>query len=75
MIHKNIRCFNYLCIIGILGVYLYRGGNFYFNRRFMIYLLRQYKDEQIMIDKLLVLCRELKEGNFDNRIIYVKTKN
>ncbi|EPU3814987.1 methyl-accepting chemotaxis protein [Campylobacter jejuni] len=28
-----------------------------------------------MIDKLLVLCRELKEGNFDNRIIYVKTKS
>lgn len=41
----------------------------------MIYLLRQHKDEQIMIDKLLVLCRELKEGNFDNRIIYVKTKS
>ncbi|EGG1765538.1 bipartate energy taxis response protein CetA [Campylobacter coli] len=41
----------------------------------MIYLLRQHKDEQIMIDNLLVLCRELKEGNFDNRIIYVKTKS
>lgn len=23
----------------------------------------------------MVLCRELKEGNFDNRIIYVKTKS
>ncbi|EIT2749314.1 bipartate energy taxis response protein CetA [Campylobacter coli] len=41
----------------------------------MIYLLRQHKDEQSMIDKLLILCRELKEGNFDNRIIYVKTKS
>ncbi|EJY1784966.1 bipartate energy taxis response protein CetA [Campylobacter jejuni] len=41
----------------------------------MIYLLRQHKDEQIMIDNFLVLCRELKEGNFDNRIIYVKTKS
>lgn len=28
-----------------------------------------------MIDKLLVLCRELKEGKFNNRIIYVKTKS
>ncbi|MCZ0772158.1 hypothetical protein N4T57_03145 [Campylobacter hepaticus] len=28
-----------------------------------------------MIDKFQILSKELKEGNFDNRIIYIKTKN
>ncbi|CAM3984997.1 Methyl-accepting transducer domain-containing protein [Campylobacter hepaticus] len=41
----------------------------------IIYLIIYYKDEQIMIDKFQILSKELKEGNFDNRIIYIKTKN
>lgn len=69
----------FLSIIGILSViffHIYVGAIiFILIAALMIYLLRQYKDEQIMIDKFLVLCRELKEGNFDNRIIYVKTKS
>ncbi len=69
----------FLSIIGVLGIifiHFYVGVIiFILITTLMIYLLEQYKDEQIMIDKLLVLCRELKEGNFDNRIIYVKTKS
>ncbi|EGL8740075.1 bipartate energy taxis response protein CetA [Campylobacter jejuni] len=69
----------FLSVIGVLGVifiHIFVGAIiFVLIAVLMIYLLRQYKDEQIMIDKLLVLCRELKEGNFDNRIIYVKTKS
>ncbi|MGI7353247.1 hypothetical protein ACNF99_00845 [Campylobacter coli] len=69
----------FLSIIGILGAiffHIYVGVIiFILIAVLMIYLFRQHKDEQIMIDKLLVLCRELKEGNFDNRIIYVKTKS
>lgn len=69
----------FLSILGILGAtfihVLFGTVIFIFIVVLMIYLLNQYKDEQIMIDKLSVLCRELKEGNFDNRIIYVKTKS
>lgn len=69
----------FLSILGILGAtfihVLFGTVIFIFIVALMIYLLSQYKDEQIMIDKLSVLCRELKEGNFDNRIIYVKTKS
>ncbi|AXL32424.1 bipartate energy taxis response protein CetA [Campylobacter jejuni] len=69
----------FLSVIGVLGaifIHIYVGAIiFILITILMIYLLRQYKDEQIMIDKLLVLCRELKEGKFDNRIIYVKTKS
>lgn len=69
----------FLSVIGVLGVifiHIFVGAIiFVLIAVLMIYLLRQHKDEQIMIDKLLVLCRELKEGNFDNRIIYVKTKS
>lgn len=72
-----LTCF--LSVIGVLGVifiHIFVGAIiFVLIAVLMIYLLRQHKDEQIMIDKLLVLCRELKEGNFDNRIIYVKTKS
>ncbi|ECR1903155.1 bipartate energy taxis response protein CetA [Campylobacter jejuni] len=68
-----------LSVIGVLGVifiHIFVGAIiFVLIAVLMIYLLRQHKDEQIMIDKFLVLCRELKEGNFDNRIIYVKTKS
>ncbi|TKX32109.1 bipartate energy taxis response protein CetA [Campylobacter estrildidarum] len=39
------------------------------------YLYSYHKDEQEMIDKLYDLCKELKEGNFDNRIVYTKTKS
>ncbi|ECL3149154.1 bipartate energy taxis response protein CetA [Campylobacter jejuni] len=69
----------FLSVIGVLGVifiHIFVGAIiFVLIAVLMIYLLRQHKDEQIMIDKFLVLCRELKEGNFDNRIIYVKTKS
>ncbi|EKA0703437.1 bipartate energy taxis response protein CetA [Campylobacter jejuni] len=68
----------FLSVIGVLGVifiHIFVGAIiFVLIAVLMIYLLRQHKDEQIMIDNFLVLCRELKEGNFDNRIIYVKTK-
>ncbi|HED7225268.1 TPA: bipartate energy taxis response protein CetA [Campylobacter jejuni] len=68
-----------LSVIGVLGVifiHIFVGAIiFVLIAVLMIYLLRQHKDEQSMIDKLLILCRELKEGNFDNRIIYVKTKS
>ncbi len=69
----------FLSVIGVLGVifiHIFVGAIiFVLIAVLMIYLLRQHKDEQIMIDNFLVLCRELKEGNFDNRIIYVKTKS
>ncbi|HEH3823720.1 TPA: bipartate energy taxis response protein CetA [Campylobacter jejuni] len=69
----------FLSVIGVLGVIFIHNFVgaiiFVLIAVLMIYLLRQHKDEQIMIDKFLVLCRELKEGNFDNRIIYVKTKS
>ncbi|EAI2618546.1 hypothetical protein EOM98_01705, partial [Campylobacter jejuni] len=69
----------FLSIIGALStifVHIYIGVViFVLIIALIIYLIGQHKDEQIMIDKLLVLCRELKEGNFDNRIIYVKTKS
>ncbi|HDZ5025885.1 TPA: hypothetical protein RTG31_001023 [Campylobacter jejuni] len=69
----------FLSIIGVLGIIIYSFFVgviiFILITTLMIYLLEQYKDEQIMIDKFLFLSRELKEGNFDNRIIYIKTKN
>ncbi|ENP7061827.1 bipartate energy taxis response protein CetA [Campylobacter coli] len=69
----------FLSVIGVLGVifiHIFVGAIiFVLIAVLMIYLLRQHKDEQSMIDKLLILCRELKEGNFDNRIVYVKTKS
>ncbi|HEG5168042.1 TPA: bipartate energy taxis response protein CetA [Campylobacter jejuni] len=79
MIKKWIIVTCFLSVIGVLGVifiHIFVGAIiFVLIAVLMIYLLRQHKDEQIMIDKLLVFCRELKEGNFDNRIIYVKTKS
>ncbi|EHQ5925453.1 bipartate energy taxis response protein CetA [Campylobacter jejuni] len=69
----------FLSVIGVLGVifvHIYVGAIiFILIAALMIYLLGQYKDEQIMVDKFLALSRELKEGNFDNRIIYVKAKS
>ncbi|HEG6410948.1 TPA: bipartate energy taxis response protein CetA [Campylobacter jejuni] len=79
MVKNGLLLTIFLSIIGILGAiffHIYVGAIiFVLIAVLMIYLLRQHKDEQIMIDKLLVFCRELKEGNFDNRIIYVKTKS
>ncbi|EAJ8330436.1 bipartate energy taxis response protein CetA [Campylobacter jejuni] len=78
MIKHGLLLTIFLSVIGVLGVifiHIFVGAIiFVLIAVLMIYLLRQHKDEQIMIDKLLVFCRELKEGNFDNRIIYVKTK-
>lgn len=78
MVKNGLLLTIFLSIIGILGAIffiVYVGAIiFVLIAVLMIYLLRQHKDEQIMIDKLLVLCRELKEGNFDNRIIYGKNK-
>ncbi|EFU6011742.1 bipartate energy taxis response protein CetA [Campylobacter coli] len=79
MVKNGLLLTIFLSIIGILGAiffHIYVGVMiFILIAVLMIYLFRQHKDEQIMIDKLLVLYRELKEGNFDNRIIYVKTKS
>lgn len=79
MVKNGLLLTIFLSIIGVLGVifiHIFVGAIiFVLIAVLMIYLLRQHKDEQIMIDKFLVLCRELKEGNFDNRIIYVKTKS
>ncbi|HEG6642463.1 TPA: bipartate energy taxis response protein CetA [Campylobacter jejuni] len=79
MVKNGLLLTIFLSVIGVLGVifiHSFVGAIiFVLIAVLMIYLLRQHKDEQIMIDKFLVLCRELKEGNFDNRIIYVKTKS
>ncbi|EOH4415768.1 hypothetical protein CV440_01105 [Campylobacter jejuni subsp. jejuni] len=79
MVKNGLLLTIFLSVIGVLGVifiHIFVGAIiFVLIAVLMIYLLRQHKDEQSMIDKLLVLCRELKEGNFDNRIIYVKTKS
>ncbi|ECL9434339.1 bipartate energy taxis response protein CetA [Campylobacter jejuni] len=79
MVKNGLLLTIFLSVIGVLGVifiHIFVGAIiFVLIAVLMIYLLRQHKDEQIMIDNLLVLCRELKEGNFDNRIIYVKTKS
>ncbi|WP_301980883.1 bipartate energy taxis response protein CetA [Campylobacter jejuni] len=79
MVKNGLLLTIFLSVIGVLGVIfihiLFGAIIFVLIAVLMIYLLRQHKDEQTMIDKLLVLCRELKEGNFDNRIIYVKTKS
>ncbi|EAI1894469.1 bipartate energy taxis response protein CetA [Campylobacter coli] len=79
MVKNGLLLTIFLSIIGVLGVifiHIFVGAIiFVLIAVLMIYLLRQHKDEQSMIDKLLILCRELKEGNFDNRIIYVKTKS
>ncbi|EAH7475843.1 bipartate energy taxis response protein CetA [Campylobacter jejuni] len=79
MVKNGLLSTIFLSVIGVLGVifiHIFVGAIiFVLIAVLMIYLLRQHKDGQIMIDKLLVLCRELKEGNFDNRIIYVKTKS
>ncbi|MKM49826.1 hypothetical protein D6230_01000 [Campylobacter jejuni] len=79
MIKNGLLLTCFLSVIGVLGVifiHIFVGAIiFVLIAVLMIYLLRQHKDEQIMIDKLLALCRELKEGNFDNRIILCKTKS
>ncbi|ECP7452870.1 bipartate energy taxis response protein CetA [Campylobacter jejuni] len=79
MVKNGLLLTIFLSVIGVLGVifiHTFVGAIiFVLIAVLMIYLLRQHKDEQSMIDKLLILCRELKEGNFDNRIIYVKTKS
>ncbi|EAI1387524.1 hypothetical protein E1D83_04685 [Campylobacter jejuni] len=79
MVKNGLLSTIFLSVIGVLGVifiHIFVGAIiFVLIAVLMIYLLRQHKDEQIMIDNFLVLCRELKEGNFDNRIIYVKTKS
>ncbi|EAI5351602.1 bipartate energy taxis response protein CetA [Campylobacter jejuni] len=79
MVKNGLLLTIFLSVIGVLGVifiHIFVGAIiFVLIAVLMIYLLRQHKDEQIMIDNFWVLCRELKEGNFDNRIIYVKTKS
>ncbi|EPO5872655.1 bipartate energy taxis response protein CetA [Campylobacter jejuni] len=79
MIKNGLLLTIFLSVIGVLGVifiHIFVGAIiFVLIAVLMIYLLRQHKDEQIMIDNFWFLCRELKEGNFDNRIIYVKTKS
>ncbi|ECO2380295.1 TPA: bipartate energy taxis response protein CetA [Campylobacter jejuni] len=79
MVKNGLLLTIFLSIIGVLGVifiHIFVGAIiFVLIAVLMVYLLRQHKDEQIMIDNFWFFCRELKEGNFDNRIIYVKTKS
>ncbi|EAL3337303.1 hypothetical protein A9M10_06395 [Campylobacter jejuni] len=79
MIKNGLLLTIFLSVIGVLGVifiHIFVGAIiFVLIAVLMIYLLRQHKDEQIMIDNFWFFVRELKEGNFDNRIIYVKTKS
>ncbi|TKX31434.1 hypothetical protein CQA76_06345 [Campylobacter aviculae] len=69
----------FLSVLGFLGsffIHVYIGvAIFSLIIALSIYLYIHLKDEQIMIDKLYNLCKELKEGNFDNRIVYVNTKS
>ncbi|WP_370659120.1 hypothetical protein [Campylobacter coli] len=66
----------FLGILGTVFIHAYIGAViFILIIALLVYLLLYYKDEQIMIDKLHKLCKELKEGNFDNRIVYIKTKS
>ncbi|MBZ7938362.1 hypothetical protein H2277_00930 [Campylobacter sp. W0014] len=65
-----------LSIFGTIFVHAYIGAVIVlFIIALVVYLFMYYKDEQIMIDKLYDLCRELREGNFENRIVYIKTKS
>ncbi|MDL0101250.1 methyl-accepting chemotaxis protein [Campylobacter felis] len=41
----------------------------------LIYAMLLHKDEGEMIEKLFVLSNYLKEGNFDKRVIYIKSKS
>ncbi|EAJ7991046.1 bipartate energy taxis response protein CetA [Campylobacter jejuni] len=79
MIKNGLLLTIFLSVIGVLGVifiHIFVGAIiFVLIAVLMIYLLRQHKDEQIMIENFWFFVRELKEGNFDNRIIYVKTKS
>ncbi|EGO2996072.1 bipartate energy taxis response protein CetA [Campylobacter jejuni] len=79
MVKNGLLSTIFLSVIGVLGVifiHIFVGAIiFVLIAVLMIYLLRQHKDEQIMIDKFWFFVAELKEGNFDNRIIYVKTKS
>ncbi|ELZ6725326.1 bipartate energy taxis response protein CetA [Campylobacter jejuni] len=79
MVKNGLLLTIFLSIIGVLGVifiHIFVGAIiFVLIAVLMVYLLRQHKDEQIMIDNFWFFSRELKEGNFDNRIIYVKTKS
>ncbi|MBZ7935266.1 hypothetical protein H2279_01195 [Campylobacter sp. B0100352/1] len=65
-----------LSIFGTIFVHAYVGAVIILLAiALMIYLFIYYKDEQIMIDKLYDLCKELREGNFENRVVYIKTKS
>lgn len=66
----------FLGILGTLFVHVYMGVViFVLIIALLVYLFLYHKDEQVMIDKLHDLCKELKEGNFDNRIVYIKTRS
>ncbi|QNF77463.1 MCP-domain energy taxis signal transduction protein [Campylobacter vulpis] len=41
----------------------------------LVYAVLLYKDESEMIEKLFVLSNYLKEGDFDKRVIYIKSKS
>ena len=41
----------------------------------LIYAMLLHKDESEMIEKLFALSNYLKEGNFDKRVIYIKSKS
>ena len=68
-----------LSLMGILGVIFIHSFVAIFCFAFIVvalfYAFILLKDEQIMTDKLLVLSKELREGNFDGRIIFTQTRS
>ena len=68
-----------LSVIGILGILFIHNfvgvAAFVLVALLLIYMLILSKDEEIMINKLSELSKELKGGNFDSRIVYIKTKS
>ncbi|MCR2038839.1 hypothetical protein A9726_07335 [Campylobacter helveticus] len=68
-----------LSVIGILLTFIvnaYIGAAcFIFVIALLVYMMVSHKDEGEMIEKLFVLSNYLKEGNFDKRVIYIKSKS
>lgn len=77
---KNLFMFLLLLsIVGILGVafiHTFVGVvAFILIMLLLVYMFVLFRDEQIMVDKLFELSRELREGNFDGRIVYTRTRS
>lgn len=68
-----------LSVIGILGILFVHNlvgvVAFVLVILLFVYMLILSKDEEMMLNKLLELSKELKEGNFDGRVVYTRTKD